>query len=197
MTEKGVMKTAHDSRSVLMERDARPVNEMLRADVLADRRAAEEAGADGEARREIGFEPGSSLTAGRVDYHAVGFYARGEIKDGLRIVGVDRRRMSGARKAQHGPRHLNRLLLRDRNEHRENWAELLFRQRLVYADELDRRYQHSDFCRYLEASLISYPGRIAADRLDVKAAFVEQISADRLDFFRRANMTSELAAVLS
>ena len=174
-----------------MERDPRPVNEMLRADILADRRAAEEAGADGEARREIGAEAGRPLAAGRVDDHPVGLHARREIEDGLWIVAVNGRGMPGAGKPQHRPRHLNRLLPRARDEHREHWdkASLSTSGSSIPMNSIGV-ISTLIFAAHLETGLIGNPRRIAADRFDVEAAFVEQISANRLDFFGRADMTS-------
>ena len=131
MTEHSAGKLGQDIRRILMERDPRPVHEMLRADILADRGAAEEAGTDRETRREVCAEAGRSLAAGCVDHDPVGLHSRREVEDGLWIDAVDGGGMPGAGEPQYSPRHFNRLLPRGRGEQGQHGTKLFLRKRLV------------------------------------------------------------------
>src|SRR5262249_19005391 len=117
MTEHSARKLGQDIPRVLMERDTRPMHEMLRANVLADGGAAEEAGTDSETRRESCVKAGRPLTARRVDHDPVGLHSSCEIEDRLRIGAMNGGGMPGAGEPKYCPRHLDRLLPRDSGEH--------------------------------------------------------------------------------
>ena len=74
--------------------DPRPLDEMLRPDVLADRGAAEEARADSHGRCEERVEAGRAGRAADVDRDAQHIHLRAEAQDDRRVARVDRGRMA-------------------------------------------------------------------------------------------------------
>src|SRR5947209_12748354 len=72
----------------------RPLHEIARLQVLGQRGAAKESGADRHGRREVRVEAGRPRASGRVDAHAEHGQCRSVGEDGLGVVRVNDRRMA-------------------------------------------------------------------------------------------------------
>ena len=171
-----------DAFGSLVPGNLRPVDEMLRSDILADRRAAEEARPDGEGRGQIGLEPRRSLAARRIDHDPVDLDGGGVVQNDLIVGRVDRGGMAGAGKPQQRACLPDRLLDAWRHIDAQHRAELLARQVFADADQFDRCHQNLDPLVDLDPGLFRDPSGVAADGFDIEAALVEEVTAKSVGF---------------
>ena len=168
--------------------DPRPIDEMLRRDVFADRTPPEEAGADGHARRKVGVEAGGAGAAAAVDGDPQGIHRGGKGHDGLGVLAMDRRRMAGAAQSDQGPAHGDAALGVGHAMEAQHGAQLLPTERLFRHGQVERRQQDPGFCGSAEARFLGDPACILADRRGVESVLGKQIGAQLIPFLVTAKM---------